>query len=157
MSPDWNTDWVIEAPHSRSKVQVRDALISLGLEVAFDLDVAKLLERRTGVRLSRITVLGVCCPFQLLEGVVAAPASALLQPLHVVITEMHGSTHISVLSVAALRASGVTPDTAIPLHRTIVRVTDALESAGARRTNLSGDLAWPSDSPIQCKIERVSR
>jgi hypothetical protein len=149
MSPDWNTDWLIEAPHSRSKVQVRDALISLGLEVAFDLDVAKLLERRTGVRLSRITVLGVCCPFQLLEGVVAAPASALLQPLHVVITEMHGSTHISV--------SGVTPDTAIPLHRTIVRVTDALESAGARRTNLSGDLAWPSDSPIQCKIEGVSR
>lgn len=152
MSPDWNTDWVIEAPHSRSKVWVRDALVSFGLEVAFDLDVARLLERRTGVRLSKITLLGVCCPFQLLEGVVADPASALLQPLHVVVAEVHGLTHISVLSVAAMRAAGVTPDTAIPLHRTIVRVTDALESAGARRTNSNGDLAWPSDSPIQFKL-----
>lgn len=97
------------------------------------------------MRLSKITVLGVCCPFQLLEGLVADPSGALFQPLHLVISESQGLTQVSVLSGAAVRASGVTPAGSIPLHRTIARVVQALDSTGARRTSPSRTLG---EAPI---------
>ena len=42
MRTDWNSDWVLKGTHSQAKERVRKALNSLGLEIAFDADLAEL-------------------------------------------------------------------------------------------------------------------
>jgi hypothetical protein len=105
-------------------------LNGLWLEIAFDGDLAERVQRRTGVRLSRISVFGVYCPFLLLEGIGADPAAALLRPKHVVIRESRGSAVVSVAPPPALRTSGLPPAIAIPIHRS--RLSQALEDVGGR-------------------------
>lgn len=155
MRTDWNSDWVLKGTHSQAKERIRKALNSLGLEIAFDANLAELVRRRTGVRLSRISVFGVCCPFLLLEGIGADPAAALLQPMHVVIRESRGSAVVSVVSPAALRTSGLPPAVAIPIHRTLSRLSQALEGVGARRRVTSTGESASDDDPIQFRCEEI--
>jgi len=155
MRTDWNSDWVLNGTHSQAKERVRKALNSLGLEIAFDADLAELVQRRTGVRLSRISVFGVCCPFLLLEGIGADPAAALLQPMHLVISESRGSAVVSIVSPAALRTSGVPPVVAIPIHRTLSRLAQALEGAGARRIVTRRVEDATDDGPVQLRSEGI--
>lgn len=155
MRTDWNSDWVLKGTHSQAKERVRKALNGLGLEIAFDADLAELLQRRTGVRLSRISVFGVCCPFLLLEGIGADPAATLLQPMHLVIRESRDSAVISIVSPAALRTSGVPPVVAIPIHRTLSRLAQALEGAGARRIVTHRVEDVPDGDPVQLRCEEI--
>lgn len=90
-----------------------------------------------------------------LEGIGADPAATLLQPMHLVIRESRDSAVISIVSPAALRTSGVPPVVAIPIHRTLSRLAQALEGAGARRIVTHRVEAVPDDDPVQLRCEEI--
>lgn len=123
----------MNVPHSAVCERLRRALKNGSLDICFEFDLAGEVRRESGVRLARTLVLGVACPFLLLEGLVGDSAAALFFPLHVAIVERAESVQISILSSAALRSAGISAAIAIPLHRTLARLAQAIESAGAHR------------------------
>jgi uncharacterized protein (DUF302 family) len=133
MQNEWSTEWVMSAPYSAATERLRRALKQGLLDICFEVDLGRKVRREAGVRLAKIAVFGVTCPFLLLEGLVGDSAAALFFPLHVMIAERGESVQVSVLSAAAVRTSGMSPAIAIPVHRTLVRLAQAIEGAGARR------------------------
>lgn len=149
MRTEWNRDWVLSGRYSQAKSRVCRALKSQSLEVCFDIDLSGRVRRCVGVRLPNLCVLGVSCPFLLLEGVPSGPVAALFLPLHVAISELQGDTVVSLLSPIALRASGLSPGVAISLHHTIARVVKALEAAGAHPSRAEEALSISMFKPGQ--------
>lgn len=133
MQNRWSSDWVISVPHGAACDRLRRALKDGFLDICFEVDLGREVRRESGVGLAKTRVLGVACPFLLLEGLVGDSAAALFFPLHVAIVERGESVQISILSSAAVRSSGISAPIAIPLHRTLARLAQAIESAGAHR------------------------
>jgi len=122
---------VLPQPYDQARKRILATLKNRCLLVAFDFDVASGILRSAGVRLPKSSVLGVDCPYQLLEAFVADAASAVFFPLHVVLTEHGLETQVRILAPQVLRAAGVTPAIAIPVHRTLRRIREALAAIGA--------------------------
>ena len=133
MQNEWSTEWVMSGPYSAATERLRRALKQGLLDICFEVDLGREVRREVGVQLPRIGVFGVVCPFLLLEGLVGDSAAALFFPIHVVIAERGDSVQVSVLSAAAVRASGISPAPTIPVHRTLVRLPPAIPGAGRQR------------------------
>lgn len=124
----------MSGPYSAATERLRRALKQGLLDICFEVDLGREVRREVGVRLAKIAVFGVACPFLLLEGLVGDSAAALFFPIHVVIAERGGSVQVTVLSPAAVRTSGISSAITIPVHRTLVRLAQAIEGVGAQRS-----------------------
>ena len=154
MQTEWSNEWVLSGTHAKAKDTLKRALRAQSLEICFDLDLGAQVCRRSGVRLAKTSVLGVTCPFLLLEGLVSGTNAALFLPLHVAVAEYRGEVLVSILSSQAVRTSGIGPAIAIPLHKTLVRLSQALESAGARRT-IGTETGFHEEIPAELHMEEV--
>jgi uncharacterized protein (DUF302 family) len=123
---------VISQPYDQARRRTLAALRKYGLQVAFEFDVANGILRSAGVSLPKSSVIGVGCPYQLLEAFVADRTAAVFLPLHVVLSELGSETLVRILSTQVLRAAGVAPAISIPVHRTLGRIHEALALIGAR-------------------------
>ena len=85
---------VLNQPYHQARRRILSTFKEQGLQVAFDFDVAGGILRSAGVRLPKSSVLGVGCPYQFLEAVVADGAAAVFFPLHVVLSEQIGRAHV---------------------------------------------------------------
>lgn len=142
MGSEWSNAWILKGTYLHAREQFRRALKVSALEVCFESDLAAVVRSATGVRLTRTCVFGVTCPFQMLEALVCDREVSLFLPLHVVVSEDRECTHILTVSSTGVRKSGVTPMVAMPIHRTLVLLNQALEIAGATRV-LPGVTAGP--------------
>lgn len=136
---------VSDRGYSQTLRRIRGALDEAGLQIAFDVDIGASICRFTGVQLAKSALLGVACPYQLLEACVADPAAAVFLPLHVIVAERGDETEVRLLAPEALRAAGLTMAITIPVHRTLRRVMDALGVAGAHRVEEGQRLVMPPD------------
>lgn len=123
----------MSGPYPAATERLRRALKQGLLDICFEVDLGREVRREVGVRLAKSGVFGVVCPFLLLEGLVGDSAAALFFPIHLVIADRGDSVQVSVLSAAAVRTSGISPAITIPVHRTLVRLAQAIEGAGAQR------------------------
>lgn len=131
MSVECSYNLVLEQPYDQARRRILASLKEQGLQVAFDFDAANGILRSAGVRLPKFSALGVSCPYQLLEALVADSAAAVFFPLHIVLAEQGTETQMRILAPQALRAAGVSPAISIPVHRTLRRICEALTSIGA--------------------------
>ena len=122
---------VLNQPYDQARRRILVTLKEQGLHVTFDFDVARGILRSAGVRLPKSSVLGVGCPYHILEAFVADGSAAVFFPLHVVLSEHGPETQVRILAPQALRGGGVTPAISIPVHRTLRRIREALASIGA--------------------------
>ncbi len=136
---------VLNQPYDQARRRILATLREQGLQVAFDFDVASSILRSSGVRLPKSSVLGVECPYLLLEAFVADGAAAVFFPLHVVLSEHGPETQVRVLAPQTLRAAGVTPAISIPVHRTLRRISEALASVRAHSTKRSDEGRPPQE------------
>jgi uncharacterized protein (DUF302 family) len=125
---------VLDLPYDQARKRIVAALKEHGLQVAFNFDVADGILRSSGVRLPKSSVLGVGCPYQLLEALVADGCAAVFLPLHVVLSEHGTECEVRLLAPQVLRAAGLTPAVSIPAHRTLRRIREVLISIGACST-----------------------
>ena len=132
MNLEWSNTLILGRPYDLARRRIRAALEKQGLQIAFDFDVTEGILRSAGVRLPRSCTLGVICPYQLLEAVVADGSSAVFLPLHVVLTEQKGETVVRHLAPTWFRGAGIGPAISVPLHRTLMRIREALASVDAR-------------------------
>jgi uncharacterized protein (DUF302 family) len=123
---------VLDQPYDQARRRILAALKEHGLQVEFDFDVASGIQRWSGVKLAKSSVLGVGCPYQLLEAFVADGAAAVFFPLHVAIAEHGRQTVVRTLAPQVLRSAGVVPAIAIPIYRTWRRIRESLDSIGIR-------------------------
>lgn len=123
----------MSGPYSAATERLRRAFKQGLLDICFEVDLGREVRREVGVQLAKVGVFGVACPFLLLEGLVGDSAAALFFPIHVAIAEHGDSVQVSVLSAAAVRTSGISPAITIPVHRTLVRLAQAIEGVGAQR------------------------
>lgn len=77
--------------------RLRAALRNEGLEVLDQVDLSGHIENRTGLTLSRYTVLTVCSSFETYFALLAGPEAGIFLPFHVVVTPYHGKTLIAVV------------------------------------------------------------
>ncbi len=148
---------VLDEPSDQARRRILAALKEHGLRVEFDFDVASGIQRSSGVKLARCSVLGVGCPYQLLEAFVADGAAAAFFPLHVAIAEHGRQTLVRTLAPQALRAAGVTPAISIPVHRTLRRIREALASIGAHSAKCTHEGRSPleNEAPDEILLEEV--
>ncbi|HRJ17384.1 MAG TPA: hypothetical protein PLF84_00005 [Bryobacteraceae bacterium] len=148
---------VLNQPYDQARRRMLTTLKEQGLQVAFDFDVASGILRSAGVRLPKSSVLGVGCPYQFLEAVVADGAAAVFFPLHVVLSEHGPDTQVRILAPQALRAAGVTPAISIPVHRTLRRIREALASIGAHSAKCTHEGRSPleNEAPDEILLEEV--
>jgi uncharacterized protein (DUF302 family) len=132
MSLEWSNSLILGQPYDKARRRIRAALEKRGLQIAFDFDVAEGILRSAGVRLPKSCALGVVCPYQLLEAVVADGSSSVFLPLHVVLIEQERKTLVRLLAPTSFRGAGISPAISIPLHRTLVRIREVLASVDAR-------------------------
>lgn len=130
---------VLDLPYDQARRRILAALKEQGLQVSFDFDVANGILRTSGVRLPKSSVLGVGCPYQLLEALVADGCATVFLPLHVVLSEHGPGCEVRLLAPQVLRAAGLTPAISIPTHRTLRRIREVLISIGARSTKRAHD------------------
>jgi uncharacterized protein (DUF302 family) len=135
MNLECSSTLVLNRPYAQARKQILATLKEQGLQVAFEFDVASGIRRSAGVRLPKSSVLGVGCPYQLLEAFVADCAAAVFFPLHVAVSEHGPETQVRILSPQVLRSAGVSPAISIPVHRTLRRIREALASIGAHSAN----------------------
>lgn len=154
MQTEWSAEWILDGPHTRARDLLQRSLKAQNLEICFELDLSADIQRRAGVRLSKTTVFGVACPFLLLEALVTGSDSALLFPVHIVLAEHRDSILVSILSSPAVRTSGLSPAISIPLHKTLVRLALAIESAGAHRSCEHGRVP-AEDGPHEFEMEEA--
>lgn len=143
---------VLNQPYDQARRRILTTLKEQGLQVAFDFDVASCICRSAGVRLPKSSVLGVGCPYQLLEAFVADGAAAIFLPLHVVLSEHGPETQVRILAPQALRAAGVTPAISIPVHRTLRRINEALASIGAHSAKRTHEGRSPVENEVPGEI-----
>lgn len=131
MNLDCSYTLILNRPYDQVRRRILATLKEHGFLIAFDFDVAGGIWRAAGVRLPKSSVLGVGCPYNLLEAFVADAAAAVFFPLHVVLAEHGPETQVRILAPQVLRAAGVAPAILIPVHRTLLRIHEALIAAGA--------------------------
>lgn len=148
MNLECSNTLVLNQPYDQARRRILAALKQHGLLVAFDFDVAGGILRSAGVRLPKSSVLGVSCPYQLLEAFVADGAAAVFFPLHVVLSQHGPQSQVRILAPQALRAAGVTPAISIPVHRTLRRISEALASIGA----YSAKRTYEGRSPVENEV-----
>jgi uncharacterized protein (DUF302 family) len=130
---------VLDQPYDQARRRILAALKERGLRVEFDFDVASGIQRSSGVKLAKSAVLGVGCPYQLLEAFVADGAAAVFLPLHVAIAEHGRQTLVRTLAPHVLRSAGVAPAIAIPVYRTLRRIRESLDALGIRAVSRAYD------------------
>ncbi len=133
MGDEWSNEWILSGTYLHAREQLRRALKDSALEICFESDLTAVVGRVTGVRLARTCVFGVTCPFQMLEALASDREVSLCLPLHLVVSEDRDFAHILTDSSAGVRKSAVTPMVAMPIHRTLVLLNQALELAGDTR------------------------
>ena len=136
---------VLDEPYDQARRRILATLKGHGLRVEFDFDVTSGIERSSGVKLAKSSVLGVGCPYQLLEAFVADGAAAIFFPLHVAIAEHGRQTLVRTLAPQVIRSAGVAPAIAIPIHRTWRRLREALASIGAHSAIRTSENSPPLD------------
>lgn len=134
MVPEVCMEWLLPVNISQARDLLRRAFKEYALTVCFQADLSDAVYRATGVRSPRVLVLGVVCPFQLLEAMVADRNAPLLLPLHLVITEEEQQVvKIRLVSSAGLRTFGLPSALASPIHRTLALIVESITSSGASR------------------------
>lgn len=143
---------VLDQPYDQARRRILAALKEHGLRVEFDFDVASGIRRSSGVKLAKSSVLGVGCPYQLLEAFVADGAAAVFFPLHVAIAEHGRQTLVRTLAPQVLRSAGVAPAIAIPIHRTWRRIRESLDAIGIRSISRAHEEPPHSDHDVAEEI-----
>jgi uncharacterized protein (DUF302 family) len=134
MVPEVCMEWLLPLSISQARDHLRRAFKEFALVVCCEADLSDAVHRATGVRSPRVVVLGVVCPFQLLEAMVADRNAPLLLPLHLVISEQEQEVvRIRLVSSAGLRTFGLPPALASPVHRTLALIVESITSSGASR------------------------
>ncbi len=134
MVPEVCMEWLLPLSISQARDHLRRAFKEFALVVCCQADLSDAVHRATGVRSPRVVVLGVVCPFQLLEAMVADRNAPLLLPLHLVISEQEQEVvRIRLVSSAGLRTFGLPPALASPVHRTLALIVESITSSGASR------------------------
>lgn len=123
---------VLDQRYDQARRRILAVLKEHGLQVEFDFDVVNGIWRSSGVTLAKSSVLGVDCPYQLLEAFVADGGAAVFFPLHVAIAEHGRQTIVRTIMPQALRSAGVAPAIAIPIHRTWRRIWESLDAISIR-------------------------
>ncbi|MBI4905171.1 MAG: hypothetical protein HY820_16165 [Acidobacteria bacterium] len=148
MNPECSYTLVLNQPYEQARGRIRAMLEKQGLQIAFDFDLAGGILRTAGVRLPKCSVLGVDCPYELLEAFVADGAAGVFFPLHVVLSEHGPETQARILAPQALRTAGVSAAISIPVHRTLRRVGEALTSVGAHSAKRAQEGTPVPKSPV---------
>lgn len=146
MSHECSSALVLPYPYDQARRRILTTLKEQGLQVAFNFDVASGIVHSALVRLPKSSVLGVACPYQFLGAVVADGAAAVFFPVHVVLSEHLLETHVRILAPQVLRAASVTPAIAIPVHRTLRRILEALAALGAYTATRAQEGQLPPES-----------
>ena len=152
MNLEFNTTLVLNQPYDQARRRILAVLKKQCLQVAFDFDVAGSILRSAEVRLPKSSVLGVGCPYQLLEAFVADGAAAVFLPLHIVLSEHGSETQVRMLAPQALRAAGVSPAISIPVHRTLRRIHEALASIGIHSANRRHEGRSPLENELPGEV-----
>lgn len=157
MNLEFSYTLVLSQPYVQARRRILAMFKEQGLQVAFDFDVASGILRSVGVSLPKSSVLGVGCPYQFLEAIVADGAAAVFFPLHVVLSEHGLETQVRILAPQALRSAGVTPAISIPVHRTLRRIREVLTSIGAHsaKSTHEGRLPLENETPDEILQEEV--
>ncbi len=143
---------VLDEPSDQARRRILAALKEHGLRVEFDFDVASSIQRSSGVKLARCSVLGVGCPYQLLEAFVADGAAAAFFPLHVAIAEHGRQTLVRTLAPHVLRSAGVAPAIAIPVYRTLRRIRESVDAIEIRTVSRGFDDASHLDHEVADEV-----
>lgn len=134
---------VFSMPYAQALRRIRTVLSGAGLQVAFEVDMAGSIFHSTGVQLAKSALLGVVCPYQLLEACVADPGAAVFLPLHMIVTERGNETEVRLLAPEALRTAGITIAVCLPVYRTLHRIMDALGMVGIQSAGMKQRLEMP--------------
>lgn len=154
MGLECNELLVVKRPYAEALRRIRTALNAAGLQITFELDIAGSIFRSTGVQLARSALLGVACPYQLLEACVADLGAVVFLPLHIIVTERGDEAEVRFIATETLRAAAVTTAISIPVYRTQSRIRNALTAAGAHFVDDGSGTGLGPGSPAQGEMSR---
>lgn len=127
------TTYSIPEPFGLALRSVREALTSKDLKITGELDLSRRIRRNLRISLEPCVVIYIWPPARLLGTMAVPPSTALLLPLHVVISGHGARTEIHVLKRLRLADEGIMA----PIGRLQAEVAQALETIAMRLSLVS--------------------
>lgn len=131
-TPDATVAFVMNSGFDAALARIRRALQSAGLSIAAEIDSARRVKRTLQVRIAPCRVLLVDNPLFMLQAATIHRASAVLIPLHVVVSGMGDSTVVHLLNLAYIQSNELPIGLRSPLvelRRELFRVLSGIANA----------------------------
>ena len=131
------TVYTIAEPFDKALPSVREALLTGGLSISGEIDLSERILRQLGLDFGPCRILLVDSPFLLVEAIALDRSSAVLLPLHVVVSGRDSLTHVHWMSLSGMRQVRLPAGADAPLaklHAELLRVLDGVAQK---------ESAWP--------------
>lgn len=146
-TPDATVAFVMNTGFDAALARIRRALQGVGLSIAAEIDSARRVKRALQVRIAPCRVLLVDNPLFMLQAATIHRASAVLIPLHVVVSAAGGSTVVHLLNLAYIQSNELPVGLRSPLvelRRELFRVLSGVADAVRVGRNGGDDAEIPA-------------
>ncbi len=124
---------VVQRPFNSALNLIRSALMTEGLQITAELDLAGRINKALRLALHPCRVLCVDCPVALLEAIALDRSAAVLLPLHLVVADHGEVTEVHLLNSTAALYRGLPVTARASVSKLQARVEVALNSVSTRQ------------------------